>query len=122
MSAVDSDTAVRFRFGECDAVIVVRTILTAADHLCAGANISIALLDALEVPLTESLESLNGSSVESATVDVVDGELRLEIGVRRPLPEGITDLFGDAAEIVDAFFSVDRSSDAHRVSLVGSLA
>ena len=122
MSAVDRDAAVRFRFGDCDALIVVRTILTAADHLCAGANISIALLDALEVPLTESLVSLNSSSVASAVVDVVDDELRLEIGVRQPLPEDSTDLFGDAAEIIDAFFSVDRGSDGHRVSLVGSLS
>jgi len=122
VSSVDHDTAVRFRFGDCDRSIVVRSVVTAADHLCGVADISIALLDALEVPLAESLLSLNEWGIEWVIVDVVDDHLTLEVGVRRPLPDDLAEIFGDANEIVDSFFAIDLRSDALVVVLAGSLS
>lgn len=121
MSAVADDTAVRFRFGNCNASIVVRTIVAAADHLCGAANISIALLDALEVPLAESLLALSDSSIESVVVEV-DEHLVLDVRVRRHLPEDLSDIFDEAEEIIESFFVVERRSDARGVTFTGSLS
>lgn len=115
------ESSVRFRFDDCDESIIVRTIVTAADHLCAAADISIALLDALEVPLSEGLSALHAAGIDVAVVGVSDDRLTLDINTRRALPSDTSEIFGPAFDIVGSFFDIDRDGNHHRIALTGSL-
>ena len=107
------------KFNRCSESIVGRVVMALVDQLCADADIDIALLDALEYPLGESVAALHRFEIRSATVHVESDELTVDIELAEPVP-AVEVLLGDAGVVVESFFEVRRTADALGVALIGS--
>lgn len=111
---------VSFTFRGCDSATVVRSVVAATDHLCALEDITLSLLEAIEIPVGESLVALDRRCVEAAEVSVSDGRLRLVVRVRHDGADSLIDLLGDSSDVVTSFFDVSQLSD-REFELSGSL-
>ena len=110
---------VRCRFDDCDRITLFRVVMATVDQLCASTNISLALLESLEVPLGEALVALHPFGVDSVLVSVEEGSLHLTIELRDPTGPERSTLFDDDS-LIEAFFEVGGGPSD--VELVGSLA
>lgn len=116
----DGSTNARCSFDGCSESIISRVVLALVDQLCADADVDIALLDALEFPLGETLSALHGYGVVAVDVRIAANDLQVEIQLATAVPEPDA-MLGDAAEAVRSFFDVRAAHDASHVSIVGTL-
>ena len=108
-------------FESCEPSIVERVVVAAVDQLCAQSDIDIALLEALEHPLGESLAALSAFEITRVDIEVDAMVLRVTVHVESDVPEpGVA--LGDAAVDVESFFEVRSIDDGRGLTLSGSLA
>lgn len=112
---------VRFGFGECEPTLVTRSVVAAVDHLCAVGDIELALLDALEVPIAESLLALHANGIEAIVVKVDGDVLTVQIATRRPSRGESSAVFGAASDLIEPFFDVIWNDDHHVAELRGAI-
>jgi len=109
---MSSDDHIGFAFGSCEKSIVSRSVMAAVDQLCAATDVPVSLLDALEVPLSESLSALYPLGIHDAKVWVADGRLSVRIGVATASGDTSIDMFGEADALIRSFFDeIERPSD-----------
>lgn len=120
MHQADRGRTVRCRFDGCDASIVSRVVMAAVDQLAATADADIALLDALDYPLGETLAALDPNGVNAVDVEVVDDRLQLAVHLAQPPPESELPL-GDAKGVIESFFDIEYPIGRSTVSIHGSL-
>lgn|GEM_PF-2470781 len=113
--------SVAFTFGACDPSVVIRSVVAAVDHLCGDADVNIGLLDALEVPLAETLLALYPAGIIRTEVAIEDDTLVVGIWCRDALTVEPAELLGVERELVESFFVVEHTGESNSVALTGSL-
>lgn len=101
-------------------MMIERVVMAAVEQLCAHADVTVELLDALEYPLGETLSAVAELGVAGVDVEVDDGRLILAIRLRTILHEPLTAL-GESADLVTAFFEVGALDGSAGLSLAGTL-
>lgn len=113
---------VRFTFGTEDPSLVVRAVVAAIDQLCAQAEVDIALLESLELPIGETVVALVHRPIVAAGVGVADGRLAIDLEVAstasEPWPDGF---LGESGDLVASFFDITTSSAPPVLRLSGAL-
>lgn len=97
--------------------------MAVVDQLSLRCDANIAILDALDFPLGESIEAFHHYGIESAHVRFDGSDLVVALSLSSRVADPI-DLLGDSADVVSSFFAVgvaDNTSDATTVVLTGSL-
>jgi hypothetical protein len=86
--------------------LVTRIVTAVVDQTVACTDTALPVLDALEMPLGEAIHWLSSfGRVEAVTVHWrPPGELSLLLSGRDLSPVPDTELFGDSAELIGAFF------------------
>lgn len=107
-------------FEDCSSSMIARVVTALVDQLCADADIDIALLDALDYPLGETLSALHRFGVAGATVTVSLDELYVEIELSNAVSDAV-EFLGTVDAVVGSFFDVMTADEAARVTLVGNL-
>lgn len=119
MSDETVDSVVRCRFDGCDAPTVARVVLAVVDQVAAAADADMAVLEALDYPLTDGIASLSECGIDTIEVRGSDGAVRIDVYVDR-VPQDVVGALGDAQDAVETFFDV-TFPEASVVRMVGSL-
>lgn len=107
-------------FDGCSTSIIERVVMAAVDQLCAHADISVELLDALEFPLGEALGAVAEFGVVRVGIEVDAGRLAVTIELRT-MSHDPSAVLGDAAGVVSSFFEVRPLTGSTGLSLSGEL-
>ena len=107
-------------FSGCTESIIHRTVLATVDQLSAHADVSIALLEALDFPLEEILTAVVPFGIERVEMTVAEHRLSIAISLDAPI-EAFDRPLGGSSGVVASFFDVRVSDDARELTLVGDL-
>ena len=118
---IEPSERVSCTFESCEPSVVERVVGAAVDQLCAENDIDIALLDALEHPLGESLSALAPFGIARVDIEVTSSTLRLDVHLESDIADPVASL-GDTAEVVLSFFDLKPLDRSREISLLGSLA
>lgn len=112
---------VRCEFDRCSSSIVYRVVLAVVDQLGAEADADLARLEALDVPLEDSVVALSVREIESAAVTLRADRLVIDLHLR--FGDGLMDTapLGEVTEIVESFFDVETTDVPPRVRLSARL-
>lgn len=116
----DRPGSVTCEFFALNATDVFAVVSAVTDQMCAQADVDAVLLSAIEAPLGETIDALSRGAmpITSATASVdQERRLRLDIVVDNGPRATSESLFGDAHELIDAFFDIDVEPDVVRLSL-----
>lgn len=105
MSERSGDPVVRCRFDNCDASTILEVTLAVVDQVGAAVDADIAVLEALDYPLSDGIEALFEHDIEMIEVSEVSGVVRVDVHVGRP-PTDFRGAFGDAQDAIETFFDV----------------
>ncbi|WP_040495053.1 hypothetical protein [Ilumatobacter nonamiensis] len=113
--------AVRCDFDGCESSMMFRVVLAVVDQLGAEADLDLAILESLDVPLEDCIAALSPRQIEEVTVRM-DGEV-LDVELRLQDAEGILDAapLGEVTELVESFFDVTFAEQAPHVHLSASV-
>lgn len=113
--------AVRCDFDGCDSSMMFRVVLAVVDQLGADADIDLAVLESLDVPLEDCISALTPRGVEAASVRMGDESLTIEMWLVAVDDILDTAPLGDVTELVESFFDVTFADRPPHVRLTVSV-
>jgi len=96
---------VRCRFDNCSSLTIARIVVAVVDQVAAEADADMALLEALDDPISVGFEALERTDIDTVEVSVVDDSLLIDIDITRDIAD-IESVFGNATDDVDTFFDI----------------